>query len=98
MREFIQQTLNALIALPNHTDENSYHHAFSRYRRFLENPNGEYRNCALTIKEIWNEKHHTLRPYFKEKINNLKNILDGKYSKVWLSDFQKKQIQQFLVK
>ncbi len=72
MREFIQQRLNELIALPNETDDNSYHHSFSLYRRFVENTNGEYQNCALTIKEIWNAKHHTLIPYCKERRNNIK--------------------------
>ncbi len=97
LREFIRQRLNKPIAFPNDADDNSYHHSFSRYRRFLENRNGEYRNYALTIKEIGNEKNHTPRPYCKEGRNNLKNISNRKYSKYDYQIFQIKTNSGILI-
>ena len=40
------------------------------YRRIGNDLDGEYKECALVIKEILNESNHTLKLYFKENILN----------------------------
>ncbi|CAF3971899.1 unnamed protein product, partial [Rotaria sp. Silwood1] len=77
LRFFMEQKLKELITLSNDMSNDYYNRSLSIYRCILDHLDGEYKECAVVLKEILKENNHTLKPYFKEKVNNIKNILNS---------------------
>ncbi|CAF1411613.1 unnamed protein product [Adineta steineri] len=91
LRDSLKQILGKFNELPNDANNDYYNRSLEVYRNFVNtiNLNGEFKECASVIKEILKENNHTLKPYFKEKINNIKNLLNS-----YINWYQIKTLQQ----
>ncbi|CAF2979117.1 unnamed protein product, partial [Rotaria sp. Silwood2] len=77
LRNSLKQILDEFNKLPDDANSTYYNRSLNLYKNFVNILNGEFEECVSVIKEMLNEANHTLKPYFKEKINNTKNILNS---------------------
>ncbi|CAF4179913.1 unnamed protein product [Rotaria sordida] len=72
----MKEILNQLFSQSNYSD-NNYNNYLSIYKSIIEYLDKKGYECALNLRDIFNENKHTLKPLFEEKINNLKKLLNG---------------------
>ncbi|CAM4953543.1 unnamed protein product [Rotaria socialis] len=72
LRSWLKQILIRL----NDSNDNYYDY-LSIYKTMINYLDREGYEWARLLKDILEEKNHTLKPLFKEKINNLKKLLNG---------------------
>ncbi|CAF1395866.1 unnamed protein product, partial [Didymodactylos carnosus] len=95
---FMEQRLNKPNNLPDNTNNNYCNDYLDFYRNFVNDLDGEFKERASVIKKILNENNHTLKPYFKQKINNIRNLLTSYVHWYKLESFRKDEYDIFQIK
>ncbi|CAF4843486.1 unnamed protein product, partial [Rotaria sp. Silwood2] len=76
LRKIMSQRLKELLNLLKNPSS-SYKKYLALYLEVIEYLSGENYEFAQQLIDILSNRNHTLRPLFKEKVDNLKNILNS---------------------